>query len=276
MRLMEDYIILELFWNRQIVKSAKGKVSEIFRGVDYDLDWVKLGESFAKFEKMIFHYDEPCFEKLKKIIDFDSFDIVATNENNTHYFRDRLNVYLKSNMGPDVLLQTADPNTFKVVDIEKGLSKDSLRYYYYENPIPFDLATADVLNDYFTRAEGKIFFCFKEISGADAVSFTVIHENLGKDKTHVYFKGQIVAGAHSATFQLLAGCVGGAYYDTMSYTCYAKDSEMAYFIDCTAKTVKPIKSKSLSQFRFEVVKEQGVCFDNEYRYYFGKRTKIGK
>jgi DKNYY family len=130
------------------------------------------------------------------------------------------------------------------------------------------------LNDYFTRAEDKIFFCFKELPGADAVSFTVIRENLGKDKIHVYFKGQIVDGAHSATFQLLAGCVGGAYYDSMSYICYAKDSEMAYFIDGTAKTVKPIKSKSLSQFRFEVVKEQRFCFDNEYRYHFAKRTKI--
>jgi hypothetical protein len=53
-RLMEDYLILELFWNSPIVKSAEEKVPQIFRRVEYDLNWIKMAESFTKFEKRIF------------------------------------------------------------------------------------------------------------------------------------------------------------------------------------------------------------------------------
>jgi DKNYY family len=63
----------------------------------------------------------------KKMFACVSFDIVGCNENNTYYFRDRSNVYLKSNIAPDALLQGGDPNTFMVLNIEKGLSKDRFR-----------------------------------------------------------------------------------------------------------------------------------------------------
>jgi DKNYY family len=269
---MEDYVILDLHWNRQTVRDSKGNILELFRGKDYDLAWIQMGEAFAKFEKMIFKYENPCFVKLKKSIDFETFDLVATNENGTHYFKDKSNVYFKY-YNQEYILEGAEPNKFMVLDIEKGISKDDSRYYYYEKIIPFDLSKATILNDFYVLAEGKVFFCFQETEGADADSFTVLRENLGKDKNHVYFKGQIVLGADAETFNLLEGCIDSEYYEEMNYYFYAKDKLMAYFVNAGAKVVKPIKSKSLSEFRFEIIDEKGFCFDDEYRYYFGKRTK---
>ncbi len=269
---MDDYVILDLNWDRQTVKDRKGNVVEILRGIDYDLDWIKMGESFAKFEKMIFKYEVPCFLKLKKIVDIETFDIVLSNDNGRHYFKDKSNVYIKL-YNQEFVLEAADPNTFSVIDIEKGLAKDAYRYYYFEKVIPFNLSEATILNDYYTKAIGKIFFCFEEMAAADSESFIVLYQNVGKDKNHVYFKGQTIAGADSDTFHLIEECINGEFYERMDYTLYAKDKAMAYFIDTTYKEVKPIKSKSLNQFGFEVIDEKGVGFDNEYRYYYGKRKK---
>jgi hypothetical protein len=269
---MEDYVILDLHWDRQTVRDSKGNVLELLRGKDYDLDWILMGECFAKFENVILKYDNLCFEKLKKTIDFDTFDLVASNENGTHYFKDKSRVYLKY-YNKEYILEGADPDNFKVLDIEKGISKDDSHYYYYEKNIPFDLSKATILNDFYVLAEGKVFFCFQETEGADADSFTIIRENLGKDKNHVYFKGKIVLGADAETFNVLEGCINSKYYEEMDFTFYAKDKLMAYFINASAKVIKSIKSKSLSEFRFEIIDEKGFCFDKEYRYYFGKRTK---
>jgi sucrose-6-phosphate hydrolase SacC (GH32 family) len=269
---MNDSVILDLTWNRQTVRDPKGNITILFRGKDYDLGWIKMGTSFAKFEKMIFQYENPCFVKLKKSIDFDTFKLVASSEKGNHYFKDKSNVYFKY-YNQENIVDGADPGTFKVLDIEKGISADVSHYYYNEKIIPFNFLKATVLNDFYTISNGKVFFCFQEIEGADADSFSVIHENLGKDKNHVYFKGQIILEAHSGTFHLLEGCINSKYYQDMGHTFYARDKLLAYFIDTTAKTVKPIKSKSLAAFRFEVIDERGFGFDNQYRYYFGKRIK---
>ncbi len=270
---MEDYAILDLHWNRQTVRDSKGNISEIFRGIDYDLDWILMGECFAKFKNIILKYDNLCFEKLKKTIDFDTFDLVASNDNGTHYFKDKSKVYFKY-YNKEYVLEGANPDNFKVLDIELGISTDTLRYYYYEKIIPFDLSKATIINEFYTISNDKVFICFEQIEGADAGSFTIIRENLGKDKNHVYFKGQIVLGADAETFMILEDCVDCEYYEQMNYVFYAKDKSLAYYIDATAKAVKPIKSKSLNEFRFEIIDEKGFCFDKEYRYYFGKRSKI--
>ncbi len=269
---MDDYVILDLAWDRQTIRDSEGAILELLRGKDYDLDWVKMGESFAKFEKMIFRHETPCFQNFKKNIDFETFEIVATNENSTHYFKDKSNVYLKY-YNQEYILEGANPNTFRILDIEKGLATDTTRYFYFEKIIPFDLSKATILNDFYTLSDDTIFFCFQEIAGANSDSFMVLRENLGKDKNHVYFKKEIVDGADCETFHILKGCVNSEYYEGMGYTFYAKDKLMAYFIDATSKTIKPIKSKSLSEFRFEIIDEKGYCIDNEYRYYFGKRYK---
>jgi ribosomal protein S24E len=269
---MDNYVILDLYWDRQTVRDSKGNVLELLRGIDYDLDWILMGECFAKFENVILKYDNLCFEKLKKTIDFDTFDLIVSNDNNTHYFKDKSKAYLKY-YNKEYVLEGAEPSEFMVLDIEKGISKDDSRYYYYEKIIPFDLSKATILNDFYTLAEDKVFFCFQEIQGADAGSFTVLRENLGKDKNHVYFKGQIVIEADSETFSLLEGCINSQYYEGMDYTFYAKDKFLAYFIDSTSKSVKTIKSKSLNDFRFEIIDEKGFCFDKEYRYHWGKRSK---
>ena len=51
-----DYEILELEWNYQIIKDASGKKRKIIRGVDYDLNWIKLNEQFAKNGNAVFRF----------------------------------------------------------------------------------------------------------------------------------------------------------------------------------------------------------------------------
>ena len=267
---MEDYAILDLYWNRQKVRDSKGKTSWLLRGRDYDLEWIKMGESFAKFEKIIFHYENLCFQKLKKIIDFDTFELVTSNEKGISYFKDKSNIYFKC-YNQESIIEGANPSKFKILDLEKGISTDQSQYYYYEKLIPFDFSKATVLNYYYTISEDKVFFCFEEIKGADADTFIIIRENLGKDKNHVYFKDKVVLGADSETFNLLEGCTNGEYYEDMNRIFYAKDKAMAYYVNTTSKAIKPIKSKSLNEFRFEIIDEKGYGFDKEYRYYFGKR-----
>ena len=269
---MNDYVILDLQWDRQTIKDEKGRVIEILRGKDYDKDWYKMGSSFAKFEKIIFQYDNPCFQKLKKHIDIETFDLVLSNENNAHYFKDKSSVYFKS-YSSEYLIGGADPNTFAVIDIEKGLSKDKWHHYYFEKAIPFNFSKAKMLNDYYCIAENKVFFCFEEVFSADSKSFKSVHENVGKDKNNVYFRKEKVLGADANTFNVLDGCVGEKNYEGKDYTFYAKDKLMAYFIDTTTKIFKLIKSKSLNDLKFEVINGKGICVDKEDRYYFGKKIK---
>ncbi len=267
---MEDYVILDLYWDRKTVRDSKGKISKLLRGKDYDLGWIRMGESFAKFEKVIFQYENPCFTKLKKTIDFESFELIIPSENGNYYFKDKSNVYFKY-YNQEYIIEGANPNNFMVLDATKGIAKDDSSYYYYEKLIPFDLSKAIVLNDYYTISDGNVFFCFEEMEEVDSDSFAVLRDNLGKDKNQVYFKGKVVLGADSETFTIFKT---NEFYEAMGYVFYAKDKSKAYFIDTTAKAIKPIKSKSLNEFRFEIIDGKGYCFDKEYQYYFGRRTKV--
>lgn len=60
---MEDLLILEVFWGRRLVRDRLGKEFEIYRGKDYETDWVNLGHGYSKNEKGIFHWDKACFAK---------------------------------------------------------------------------------------------------------------------------------------------------------------------------------------------------------------------
>lgn len=68
-------------------------------------------------------------------------------------------------------------------------------------------------------------------------------------------------------------CIVGSYLECDNEF-YAKDDKQAYFIKTICDEVKIIKTKSTGDFQFKVVNGRGYAFDNQYRYYMGKRSKL--
>ncbi|NJM79664.1 MAG: hypothetical protein HC854_08720 [Flavobacterium sp.] len=63
---------------------------------------------------------DTCFQKFYKIIDFETFEVIQSNNKNTTYFKDKNHVYLDSFMNYFTIIEDATPKDFKVLDIENG------------------------------------------------------------------------------------------------------------------------------------------------------------
>ncbi|NJM79665.1 MAG: hypothetical protein HC854_08725 [Flavobacterium sp.] len=63
-----DYIILDIEWDHQIIKDASGKKKKMLRGIDYDLDWVKLNNEYAKKGKIFSALWIPVFRNFIKLL----------------------------------------------------------------------------------------------------------------------------------------------------------------------------------------------------------------
>ncbi|SFD55445.1 DKNYY domain-containing protein [Flavobacterium phragmitis] len=246
-----------------------------------------LGHGYKIIDnKFILRYDSEVFKKFYKVIDFETFKIIATNAEldddgfaSTVYFEDKNHIYIESAFTSFSILEDAKPEDFKVIDIQKGYTFSDGNYYRHNDKMPFDLSKANHLNDYHIQVEDQLYFGdVKLIENVDLDSFTIPHpdliQNLAMDKNHVFFKGEIIPKADRKTFKILDSCLDGTYYLECDNAFYAKDSKYAYFIRTISNEVKVIKSKSLNDFHFKVIDERGYAFDKEYRYYMGKRTKL--
>ncbi|MBU3026357.1 MULTISPECIES: DKNYY domain-containing protein [Zobellia] len=276
---MDDLVILDLFWDRQLVKDKSGREFEIFRGKDYDTDWVHLGHGYSKNSEWIYFYGDTCFEKELKNIDIASFSLIEANEaENTIYFKDKKAVYLKSYMCGFATLPNADPNDFQIVDIDNGYSTSGESDYWYEDKLPYALSEMIPINGCYQRVKDTIFFGHTRKVACDVDTFEQVHpkvQTLFKDKDHLYFKNEIVEGANPDTFEFLEECIGedAPYYLECDIHYYAKDDKYAYFVNAPFG-IKVIKTKDLKNFRFEVIDEIGYGRDSNYRYEKGRRKKI--
>lgn len=235
--------------------------------------------------KFVLYYESEVFKKFYKTIDFDSFQILATNAEtaddyaSTIYFADKNYIYLQSAFCSFCILEDAIPKDFKIVDIKNGYTFSNGNYYRHSDKMPFDYSKANYLNDYYAIADEKLYFGDTVlVENVDLETFTIPHSeligNLGKDKNHVFFKGKIIPNADPETFKILETCLDGTYYLECDNAFYAKDKKQAYFVRTISDEVKVIKTKSLDNFHFEVIEERGYAFDKEYSYYMGKRTKL--
>jgi len=95
-----------------------------------------------------------------------------------------------------------------------------------------------------------------------------------KYKNYVYYKNEVIKGADSLTFAFLENCLSDKipYYLNSDIGFYAKDKKKTYFIS-TPFMAKVIKTKSLKEFRFQVIDEKGYAFDAQYKYERGKIKK---
>lgn len=279
----EEYEILEIEWDYQIILDSAGKKKKLIRGIDYDKTWIKLGEGFAKSGKEITFFNERKFSKQYNTIDFETFELIQSHQTSTNYFKDKNQVYVDSFMDRDFnILEDADPKDFKILDIAKGFATSGNTDYWYGVKIPFRLADADFLDGgSYQKVGDQIYFAFANIVDCDAATFEIVdnrehHKTVFKDKNHIFHKGKVVEDANPKTFHFLENCINDAlrpYYANCDIHYYAKDDHFAYFVDSVDK-IKKIKTKDLEGFDFKVVDDKGIAFDKDYEYYLGKRKKI--
>jgi hypothetical protein len=240
----------------------------------------KIGHHFSIIDNaFILHFDQEVYKDFYNTIDFPSFEIIESNGSTFHYFKDKNNVYLKSYMNPFGILEDADPLDFEILDFKTGQATSNGYDYIFDNKLPYRLTNVEQLPGLYQKVNDQLYFSFYQaMKGIDLDSFEVLlgdHVgNVAKDKNHVYFRHEVVPEADPATFHFLEECFSGEYYKECDHTFYAVDKHHAYYIDTIARNFKVIKSKSLDCFRFEIHDKLGYALDKNYRYLFGKRTKI--
>lgn len=239
-----------------------------------------LGYHFYVIDnQMILHFDSEVFRKFYHIIDFPSFEVIQSNGSTFHYFKDKNHVYLESYMNRFAILPNANPTDFHILDFENGKANSGTNDYVFDQLLPHRLAAYEPISAYYQRVGSKIYCAYThELLGVDAASFQVLYpndvQNVAKDKNHVYFRNEVVEGADAESFTFLEACFNSDYYREQDHTYYAKDKNVAYYVDTIAKTFKVIRSKDLANFSFKVIDELGYAFDEKYMYLFGKRAKM--
>ena len=239
-----------------------------------------LGNGFVVIDhQLLLHFDKVVYGKLYPYIDFPSFEIIQSNGSTYHYFKDKKHVYLESYMNRFAILPDADPADFRILDFEKGMATSRGNDYVFDQKLVYRLADVKELGGVYQKV-GDAIYCayFQQVEAADAATFEVLHAerigNLSRDKNHVYFRQQVVKEADAKSFRVLAECVAGTYYREADHTFYAVDKQQAFYIDTIARAVKPLRTKSLEKFRFEVHDGLGYALDADYCYRFGKRHRL--
>jgi len=288
---MTNEIIVDMFWDRRIVQNDMGVQHEQIREKDYDFDWKKLGYGYAKREKTLYFYGEECdytFKRYYKAIDFDSFEILEVHEEKsrynpdeidvkTIYFKDKNNIYV-TGVHEFSMLEDVNVNSFKIIDLEKGFTTDGNHDFVFAQKLPYRFDDREEINTHYAKVNDSVYFGFLHKLNCDTDSFEIVHpevSNVAKDKTHVFYKDQVIEGANPKTFHFLEACVNlnRAYAYDGDIDFYAKDDKQAYFIS-TPFMAKALKTKSLDHFRYEIIDKKGYAFDKSYKYYRGKRKKI--
>lgn len=231
-----------------------------------------FGHGFTLIDKSIYHYSSETFTNLKKVIDYPTFELVYAFKDKTYYFKDNSRVYVSSYMCTPSEIAGADPRSFEVVDAAEGIAYDGNRYFWYDQVLPYDYSKAKRYNEYYLRDGQKVFFITEYVDGADADSFSIIWQNVARDKNHLYFRGRREEGIDIDTFKMVPGCFDSFHLD-QSHTYYAADQYHVYFVNTIAKTLKKLSKVKPADFSVKIADERlyGICGNNIY--FFGIKKK---
>lgn len=264
--------ILEMYWDKMLVRDDSGKEFEIFRGKDYGTDWEKLGCGYAKDKEGVYHYDNDRFRKYRKQIDLPTFELIQGNDKNTAYFKDKNAVYLDSYMCGETIIENADPNDFKILDINKGYATSNGKDFCYDDELPYKLSEIEYINKLYKKVGNTIYCGYTTELPCDLETFEIVHKNVhtvARDKNHVYYKNEIIEGADPETFRFMEECVADDkppyLQDDIHF--YAKDKNYAYFIN-SPFLYKIIRTKDVNKFSF-VIKD-GIGYGKDPNFYFEK------
>ncbi|GAA4442305.1 hypothetical protein GCM10023091_28860 [Ravibacter arvi] len=168
-----------------------------------------LGHHFFIIDnQFILQFDRKVYRKHYPVIDFSSFEIIASNGSGFHYFRDKNHVYIDSYMNTFAVLPGADPDSFQILDFKNGRSTSAEHDYLFDQKLPHRFSEYEHLSGLYQRVGNTIYFNHVgEVAGADPATFEVLHGdkvgNAARDKHHVYFREHIVEEADAETFHFL-------------------------------------------------------------------------
>ena len=231
-----------------------------------------LGYGFRLTGKSILYYDIETFTSLKKTIDYNSFELTEAFEDKTFYFKDKNNVYVTSYMCTPSIIENAKPESFKIVNAARGIAYDGANYYWYNKVLPYDYSKAKWYNEYYVREGQKVFFITEYVEVADADSFSIVWQNIGKDNNTLFFKGKIEAEVDIATFKMVPGCFDNFHLD-QSHTYYAFDQNNVYFVNTLSKGLKKLHKVKPPYFSVKIVDEKLYGISGKDVYFFGIKNK---
>jgi hypothetical protein len=252
--------------------------------------WEALSQTWSKDRKGLYLNNSKVYSKMYDQIDFPTLKVLEVElkpynegpdnhgfEEENIYFVDKNHVYVNSYMCEFSIVSGANPNTFQVTDVAKGFGTDGDRDFWYSDVLPYRLRDAETINDQYVRVNNRIYCGYLTQVECDTDTFEIIHprvSNIARDKNHVFFKNDIIEGADAATFQFLEACVAQdrPYYSDGDIDFYATDNKRAYFVS-TPFLIKPINTKSLANFHFKIIDDEGFAFDDQYVYTRGRRKK---
>jgi hypothetical protein len=275
---MKKYEIIDIDYGYVHVRFSDNRTFKIPDQAHIET-WKPLTECWSKDRKGLYQFNSKVHRKYYKHIDFDSFEAIEKLDDElTIYFKDKNNVYIDSYMCGFSIIEEAIPTNFEIIDIKSGFSTDGKNDFYYEKKLPYQLKDRKPINTHYSQINNEIYFGMTAKMESDISTFEIVNPlipNVARDKNHIYYKNEIIEGADPSTFSFLEDCLSDKtpYYLDCDIDFYAKDSKQAYFIS-TPFMAKVIKTKSLNNFRFQVIEERGYAFDSEYRYERGKRKKL--
>jgi len=232
----------------------------------------ELGEGYSLSGKSIYYHDSETFTSLRKIIDHNTFELIGSFEDKTFYFKDKKNVYVSSYMCRPSVIEGADQETFKIFDASEGIGYDRNGYYWYDKKLPYDYSQAEPYNGYYLRSGENVFFITEKAEGADADSFSIIWQNIGRDKHSLYFRGKKDTNVAVDTFKMVPGCFEEFHLD-QSHTYYAFDQNHVYFVNTLSQELKKLSRIKPSGFSVKVIDERLYGFYADAIYFFGRKRK---
>jgi len=231
-----------------------------------------LGHGFMLVNRSIYLYDSEKFTSLKKTIDYDSFEMVEAFEDKTFYFRDKNRVYVTSYMCNASVIEGAKPETFKVIHAEDGIGYDGNNYYWYNTCLPYDYSKSEKYNEYYLRAGDKVYFLTSIVEGADIKTFSIIWQNIARDRESLFFRGRNVPDVDVDTFKTVPGCFDAFHLD-QSHTYYAADRNNVYFVNTIGKALKKLAGVKPSDFSVKIVDNKLYGISGKDIYFFGIKKK---
>lgn len=231
-----------------------------------------LGHGYKVIDRNIYLYDSETFTSLRKIIDHDTFEMIGDYEDKTYYFRDKEKVYVASYMCRPSVIEGADRDTFEITAIDEGIGYDGKNYYWYDTVLPYNYSKAKRLNEYYLKADGKVYFITELAEGADADTFSIIWQNIGRDKDSLFFRGKKVSEIDVHTFRTVPGCFDEDHLD-QSHTYYAADKNNVYFVNTISTSLKKLSRVKPADFLVKVVDDGLYGINGKDVYFFGVKMK---
>lgn len=176
--------------------------------------FVSLGEGYAKDNQQAWYNDQSF-----RVKDLHSLTVL-----NHHFIKDNISAY-----NDRKAITGSDGATFELIN--SYYAKDSLHYYFL-NPeggdfsvfnIPCDHSSFTTLEYPYSKDKSHVFYRNEIIQGATPQLFIITNHYYSRDSKHVYYRTKVITGADPVTFTLFK-----ENESSMGEMVYARDKNGIY------------------------------------------------